>query len=321
MESGFDSLSPSVMKLFSGRSNNNLASEIANDLGISLGEVELYDFSDGEIRVAFQENIRNEDVFIVQSTNPPSENLLELVFMLDAARRASAKNVIAVIPYFGYARQDRKDEARVPISARVVLDMISNLGINRIIAMDLHSPQIQGFVNIPFDHLYSSMALLDRLNQLNLGVNDGVVLAPDVGSAKIRQSYAKKLGVGFALIDKRRPKPNEAKVAHIIGDLQNKDVIIIDDMIDTAGTICNAADTAMDKGAKSVIAVGTHPVLSGQAIKRLTDSPIKKVIVCNTIEIKESSKFDKLEIVSVGNVFAEAIKHVNEGTSLSSMFI
>ena len=321
MESGFDSLSPSVMKLFSGRSNNNLASEIANDLGISLGEVELYDFSDGEIRVAFQENIRNEDVFIVQSTNPPSENLLELVFMLDAARRASAKNVIAVIPYFGYARQDRKDEARVPISARVVLDMISTLGINRIIAMDLHSPQIQGFVNIPFDHLYSSMALLDRLNQLNLGVNDGVVLAPDVGSAKISQSYAKKLGVGFALIDKRRPKPNEAKVAHIIGDLQNKDVIIIDDMIDTAGTICNAADTAMDKGAKSVIAVGTHPVLSGQAIQRLSDSPIKKVIVCNTIEIKESSKFDKLEIVSVGNVFAEAIKHVNEGTSLSSMFI
>lgn len=308
------------MKLFSGRSNNKLATEIANTLGVPLGDVELYNFSDGEIRVAFKENIRNEDVFIVQSTNPPSDNLIELVFMLDAARRASAKNVIAVIPYFGYARQDRKDEARVPISARVVLDMISTLGMNRIIAMDLHSPQIQGFVNIPFDHLYSSMALLDRLKKLNLNNENGIVLAPDVGSAKISQSYAKRLGVGFALIDKRRPKPNKAKVAHIIGDLQDKHVIIIDDMIDTAGTMCNAAETAMDKGAQSVIAVGTHPVLSGESINRLSDSVIEKVIVCNTIEIPKNKQFNKLEIVSVGHVFAEAIQHVNEGTSLSSMF-
>ncbi len=308
------------MKIFSGRSNKSLSLEIANNLGISLGDVELYNFSDGEIRVAFKENIRNEDVFIIQSTNPPSDNIMELLFMLDAARRASAKKVIAVIPYFGYARQDRKDEARVPISARVILDLISGLGVDRIIAMDLHSPQIQGFVNTPFDHLYSSMALMDHLKQLNLNFNNGVVLAPDVGSAKISQSYAKRLGVGFALIDKRRPKPNEAKVAHIIGDLNNKEVIIIDDMIDTAGTICNAAETAINEGAKSVIAVGTHAVLSGQSITRLESSSISKVIVCDTIDIPNNKKFDKLEVISVGHVFAEAIQHVTDGTSLSSMF-
>ena len=308
------------MKIFSGRSNKPLAQEIANNLGIKLGEVESYNFSDGEIRIAFNENIRNEDVFIVQSTNPPSDNILEFLFMLDAARRASANKVIAVIPYFGYARQDRKDEPRVPISSRVILDLISVLGIDRIMAMDLHSPQIQGFINTPFDHLYSSMALFDRLKNLNLNLDSGVVLAPDVGSAKISQSYAKRLGVGFALIDKRRPKPNEAKVAHIVGDLKNKDVIIIDDMIDTAGTICNAAETAMMEGAKSVTAVGTHPVLSGESIKRLSNSCISKVIVCNTIHIPDNKKFDKLEIISVGHVFAEAIKHVTDGTSLSSMF-
>ena len=308
------------MKIFSGRSNEALSLEISKNLGIGLGDVELYNFSDGEIRVAFKENIRNEDVFIIQSTNPPSDNIMELLFMLDAARRASAKKVIAVIPYFGYARQDRKDEARVPISARVILDLISELGVDRIIAMDLHSPQIQGFVNTPFDHLYSSMALLDRLKKFNLNFDNGVVLAPDIGSAKISQSYAKRLGVGFALIDKRRPKPNEAKVAHIIGDMKNKQVIIIDDMIDTAGTICNAAETAIKKGASSVIAVGTHAVLSGESINKLISSSISKVIVCDTITIPKDKQFDKLEIISVGHVFAEAIKHVTDGTSLSSMF-
>tara|TARA_Y100001970_G_scaffold287836_1_gene413490 strand:- start:1073 stop:2002 length:930 start_codon:yes stop_codon:yes gene_type:complete len=308
------------MKIFSGRSNQSLSLEISKSLGMALGDVELYNFSDGEIRVAFKENIRNEDVFIIQSTNPPSDNIMELLFMLDAARRASANKVIAVIPYFGYARQDRKDEARVPISARVILDLISGLGVDRIIAMDLHSPQIQGFVNTPFDHLYSSMALMDRLKKLKLKFDNGVVLAPDVGSAKISQSYAKRLGVGFALIDKRRPKPNEAKVAHIIGDLKDKEVIIIDDMIDTAGTICNAAETAINQGARSVIAVGTHAVLSGASIDRLMSSSISKVIVCDTIDIPQDKQFDKLEIISVGHVFAEAIKHVTDGTSLSSMF-
>jgi|TARA_X000000368_G_C23020062_1_gene707525 ribose-phosphate pyrophosphokinase len=308
------------MKLFTGRSNPGLASGIAEYLNIPLGKIDIQTFSDGELLVAFEENIRNEDVFIVQSTNPPAENILELLLMLDAARRASASNVVAVIPYFGYGRQDRKDRPRVPISARLMLDMITAVGVSRIITMDLHSPQIQGFVNVPFDHLYSRMVLLNKLKELNLSESSGVVLAPDVGSAKMSQSYAKKLNIGFALIDKRRPKPNQAEVANLIGDLKNKDVIIIDDMIDTAGTLCNAADTAINEGAKSVIAVATHPVLSGGAIKKLKNSPISKVIVCNTNKLYENQIFDKLEIISVADVFGESIKRIVEGTSLSSMF-
>ena len=221
MESGFNSLSPSknIMKVFSGRSNIKLAEGICNSLGIPLGNVTIKDFSDGEIYVAFQENIRNEDVFIVQSTNPPSNNLIELLLMLDAAKRASARQVIAVIPYFGYARQDRKDSPRVPISSRLMLDMISAAGIDRIMTMDLHSPQIQGFVNIPFDHLYSRIVLLDHVKKMNLNEQNGVVLSPDIGSAPMSQSYAKKLGIGFALIDKRRTGHNKAEVANLIGEL------------------------------------------------------------------------------------------------------
>ena len=308
------------MKLFTGRSNPGLASGIAQYLNIPLGKIDIQTFSDGELLVAFEENIRNEDVFIVQSTNPPAENILELLLMLDAARRASASNVVAVIPYFGYGRQDRKDRPRVPISARLMLDMITAVGVSRIITMDLHSPQIQGFVNVPFDHLYSRMVLLNKLKELNLSESSGVVLAPDVGSAKMSQSYAKKLNIGFALIDKRRPKPNQAEVANLIGDLKDKDVIIIDDMIDTAGSLCNAADTAINEGAKSVIAVATHPVLSGGAIKKLKNSPISKVIVCDTNKLYENQIFDKLEIISVADVFGESIKRIVEGTSLSSMF-
>ena len=309
------------MKIIACNSNKVLAEAITSYIGVKLADAVIRKFADGEIFVKINENIRGEDIFIIQSTSPPvNDNLMELLITIDAARRASAKRITAVIPYFGYARQDRKDEPRVPISARVMLDLMNVLGIDRIMAMDLHSPQIQGFVNTPFDHLYSSMALFDRLKKLKLNFENGVVLAPDVGSAKISQSYAKRLGVGFALIDKRRPKPNEAKVAHIVGELKDKQVIIIDDMIDTAGTICNAAETATNQGASSVIAVGTHPVLSGQSVTRLIDSSIRKVIVCNTIDIPEEKRFEKLEIISVGHVFAEAIKHVTDGTSLSSMF-
>ena len=270
--------------------------------------------------MAFQENIRNEDVFIIQSTNPPSNNVIELLLMLDAAKRASAKQVIAVIPYFGYARQDRKDSPRVPISSRLMLDMISAAGIDRIITMDLHSPQIQGFVNIPFDHLYSRIVLLDHVKKMNLTENNGVVLAPDIGSAPMSQSYAKKLGIGFALIDKRRTGHNQAEVANLIGELEDKHAIIIDDMIDTAGTISNAANLAIEKGAKSVTAMATHPVLSGPAIKRLSESALSKIIVCDTINLNKEKIFNKLEIISVANVFAEAIQHIVDGTSLSSMF-
>ena len=319
MGSGFDSLSPS-MKIFSGNSNKSLAQDICKYLNVELGKLNIKKFSDGELFVDFEENIRNENVFIIQSTNPPAQNILELLLMLDAAKRASAKNVIAVIPYFGYGRQDRKDKPRVPISARMLIDIISAVGVDRIVSMDLHSAQIQGFADIPFDHLYSRIALFSHLQNLNLNENNGVVLAPDVGSAKMSQAYAKTLGVGFALIDKRRPKPNEAEIANLIGDLNKKHVLIIDDMIDTAGTICNAAQAATDNGALSVSAIATHPVLSGPAIERLKNSVITEVIVCNTIELDEKKKFDKLKIINVAEVFGESIRRIVDGTSLSSMF-
>jgi len=308
------------MKIFTGNSNQKFAEGVSKYLNIPLGKVDLRKFSDGELYVAFDENIRNEEVFIIQSTNPPAENILELLLMLDAARRASAKKVIAVIPYFGYGRQDRKDKPRVPISSRLLIDLMAVGGVDRIITMDLHSPQIQGFANVPFDHLYSSIAVIDRLKKLGLNEDSGCVLAPDVGSAKMSQAYAKRLNVSFALIDKRRPKANEAKVANLVGDLNNKHVLIIDDMIDTAGTICNAADTAIDNGALSVSAVATHPVLSGPAVDRLKNSSINKIILCDTIDVDKNKHFDKLEIISVANVFGEAIKRVVDGTSLSSMF-
>jgi len=308
------------MKIFSGNSNRQLAEKICNYLDVDLGKLNISQFSDGELSIAFDENIRNENVFIIQSTNPPAENILELMLILDAAKRASAKTVTIVIPYFGYGRQDRKDRPRVPISSRVILDMAVGLGVDRIVSMDLHSSQIQGFVNVPFDHLYSRMALFNELKKMNLDEETGVVLAPDVGSAKMSQAYAKSLGISFALIDKRRPKANQAVVANLVGDLKNKKVLIIDDMIDTAGTICNAADAAMDNGAISVTAIATHPVLSGPAVDRLMNSKINKVIVCDTIEITDDKIFNKLEVISVANVFGEAIKRIIDGTSLSSMF-
>tara|TARA_Y100000994_G_scaffold29726_2_gene20674 strand:- start:496 stop:1428 length:933 start_codon:yes stop_codon:yes gene_type:complete len=308
------------MKIFSGNANRALAKDICNYLGIELGKLTIKKFSDGELSVMFDENIRNEDVFIIQSTNPPAENIWELLLILDAAKRASARSVIAVIPYFGYGRQDRKDRPRVPISSRMFLDVISAVGVNRIVSMDLHSSQIQGFADVPFDHLYSRIALFSHLKELGLNENTGVVLAPDVGSAKMSQAYAKTLGVSFALIDKRRPKANEAVVVNLVGELENKHVLIIDDMIDTAGTICNAASTAINNGALSVMAVATHPVLSGPAVDRLEKSEISKVIVCNTIELKENAKFSKLKIINVANVFGESIKRIVEGDSLSSMF-
>ena len=308
------------MKIFSGTSNIKIAEKIANLAGVPLGKIDLETFSDGELRVAFQENIRGENVFLVQSTNPPAENLMQLLLMLDAAKRASAKTVTAVIPYYGYSRQDRKDQPRVPISARMIMDLMSAAGVDRMITMDLHSPQIQGFTNVPFDNLYSRIVLFNKLKEYQLDFDNGVVLAPDVGSAKMSQSYAKKLGISFALIDKRRPKHNVTEVVNLIGDLKDKHVFIIDDMIDTAGTICNAARTAIENGAKSVMAIATHPVLSGPAIERLKDAPIDKIIVSDTIDISNNKIFNKLEIVSVAEVFAEAIIRINKGDSISELF-
>ena len=270
--------------------------------------------------IKFEENIRGTDVFIIQPTNSPGDNIIELALIIDAAVRASAKTVTAVIPYFGYGRQDRKDNPRVPISSRVMVDMVTATGANRIITMDLHSTQIQGFATIPFDHLYSRMVLLDAIKSLGFIPENSVVLSPDVGSARMSQAYAKRLGMHFALIDKRRYAPNKAEIVHLIGELNGKDVLIIDDMIDTAGTTVNAANAAKENGANTVTAVATHALFSGPAIERIKNSAIGKIIVTDTLSISEEKKLDNMEIVTVANVFGEAIERVYEGKSVSALF-
>jgi len=309
-----------TLKIFSGRSNPILSKRIVDHLGLKLGDVTIRTFADGELWVKFEENIRGKDVFIIQSTNGPAENLIELFLLIDAAVRASAQRVTAVIPYFGYGRQDRKDQPRVPISSRVMVDIFTATGADRIISMDLHSTQIQGFASIPFDHIYSRMVLLDKLKSLDLNPEECTVLSPDVGSAAMGQSYAKRLGFHFALIDKRRYAPNKAEVSHLIGDLKGKDVLIIDDMIDTAGTTVSASKAAVDEGANSVIAVATHGVLSGPAIERLKSAPINKIIITDTIAVSDDKKIPKMDIVSVADVFSEAIKRIHKGESVSALF-
>ena len=308
------------LKIFSGRSNPTLAEKIVESLGIGLGQLTIKNFADGELWIKFEENIRGTDVFIIQSTNSPAENIMELVLIIDAAVRASANTVTAVIPYFGYGRQDRKDNPRVPISSRVMVDLITATGANRIITMDLHSTQIQGFATIPFDHLYSRMVLQDAINSLELDPKNSVVLSPDVGSARMSQAYAKRLGMHFALIDKRRYAPNKAQVMHMIGDLKDKHVLIIDDMIDTAGTIVNAANEAKENGAISVTAIATHALLSVPAIDRIKESNIGKLIVTDTVSIEDEKKLGNMEIVTVANVFGEAIRRVYDGESVSALF-
>ena len=306
--------------MFSGRSNPLLAGKIADILDQELGKISIKTFSDGEIWVKYEENIRGCDVFIIQSTNGPSENIMELALMVDAAVRASADTVTVVMPYFGYGRQDRKDQPRVPISSRVMVDILTALGTDRIITLDLHSTQIQGFANIPFDNLYSRSVLYSAVKNENLDPKHSVVLAPDIGSVKMSQGYAKTLGMYFALIDKRRFAPNQTEVNHLIGELEGMDVLIIDDMIDTAGTTVNAAKAAMEKGAKSVTAVATHGVLSGPAIDRLNKSDIKRIIITDTISIDEDKKIDKIKIVSVASIFGEAVNRIHNGESVSALF-
>lgn len=308
------------MKVFSGRSNLPLAEAIAGHLGVALGQVRLGEFSDGELYVKFEENIRGEDVFLIQSTNPPAENILELVLMIDAAIRASARRVTAVIPYYGYGRQDRKDQPRVPISARVMMDVMTSVGTSRVLTMDLHSPQIQGFTRLPVDHLYARRVIFERFREFDLSPERHLILAPDVGRAPMGQSYAKHLGLGFALIDKRRTSPNRAEVVHLIGDLEGKDVIIIDDMFDTGGTIINAAHAALDHGCRSVMAFATHGVFSGNAAERLTAAPIDRVIVTDTIHHAPARRFSKLELISVAPLFATAIRNIHQGQSISALF-
>ena len=307
-------------KIFSGRSNPELAKKIAISADCQLGDISIKTFSDGEIWVKYEENVRGQDVFIIQSTNGPCENIIELALMTDAAVRASASTVNIIMPYFGYGRQDRKDQPRVPISSRVMIDIFTSMGADRIVTMDLHSTQIQGFAKIPFDHLYSRMVLMKAISDLGLDPKRSVVLAPDVGSAAISQAYAKRLKMHFALIDKRRFAPNQAKVSHLIGDLDNMDVLIIDDMIDTAGTTVGAANAAMEKGAKSVTAIATHGVLSGPATERLKSAPIKNLVVTDTIQIPEEKILSNMKIITVADVFGAAINRIHNGESVSALF-
>jgi len=304
------------LKIFAGRNSIDLAKDITKKLNLELGDCDIKTFSDGEIWMRYNENIRGCDVFIVQSTNSPADNLMEMLIMLDAAKRSSASRVNAVIPYFGYARQDRKDQPRVSISAKLVANLLQKAGADRVITMDLHAAQIQGFFDIPVDHLYGSAVFLKHF--LELGIDNLAVASPDVGGIKMARAYAKRLHADLIVIDKRRPKPNVAEVMNIIGDVKGKNVIIIDDLIDTAGTFVNAVNALKEKGALEVYGACTHPILSGEAIERINKLPLKKLFVSDTIPLLHKS--DKIEVKSVASLFAEAIKRTNLNESISSLF-
>lgn len=304
------------LAIFSGRSNQALARAIAEHYGTQLGEINIKSFSDGELYVKYGESIRGEDVFVIQSTPPPAENFLELLFMLDAAKRASVKRVTAVIPYFGYARQDRKDQPRVSIAAKLMANLLTEAGADRILTMDLHAPQIQGFFDIPFDHLYASRLFKEYFQENP--IDNLVVVAPDVGSLKMSRAYAKRLGAGLAFIDKRRPKQNVSEIVNVIGEVENKNILLVDDMIDTAGTLTNAASALKKRGAQQIMASSTHPILSGPAYQRIEDSPIDQVLVTDTVPLRHPS--EKIKVLSVAGIFAEAIQRIHTNDTISALF-
>ena len=306
----------SDLKVFLGRSNRPLAEKIAAELGRPLGSCEIRDFSDGEMWVKYTENIRGSDLFIVQSTNQPTNNLLELLMMIDAARRASARKVAAVIPYFGYARQDRKDQPRVSITAKLIANMITAAGADRVITMDLHAPQIQGFFDIPVDHLYSSAVLVRHFKEHP--IENLAIASPDVGGIKMARAYAKRLEAELVVIDKRRPKQNVAEIMNIIGEVEGKNILIVDDLIDTAGTLVNAIDALQKAGARDVYAAATHPVLSGKAMERINGSQLKKMVVTDTLPLRVQTP--RIEVESIAQLFAEAIKRTYKHQSISSLF-
>lgn len=306
-------------KIFAGSSNKPLAEKIASNLNKSVSECTLKRFSDGEIFFQIDENIRGMDVFIVQSTNPPAENLMELFIMIDACVRASARRITAVIPYYGYARQERKDQPRVAISAKLVANLITKAGVDRVLLLDLHASQIQGFFDCPSDHLYSSGVFNEAIKKL--GIVKGVAVSPDVGSVKLVRAFAKSLDFSLAIVDKRRPDINEAEVMNIIGEVKGKDVVIRDDMVDTAGTMTEAAHAMKQQGAKRIVAACTHAVLSGSAIERIEKSPIEKFFVSDSVYHPREKLGKTIEVLSVSGVFAEAITRIHEEKSLSSLFI
>lgn len=308
------------LKIFSGRANLQLALGISDYLKIPLGEIEISNFSDGEIQVRIKENVRGHDVFVIQSTcQPGNDNLMELLIIMDALRRASAKRITGVIPFYGYARQDRKVEPRVPITSKLVANLITAAGADRVLTMELHAGQIQGFFDLPVDHLYASPVLVDYCR--NLELSDLVVVSPDAGGVERARAYAKKLNASLGIIDKRRERANVSEVMHVIGEVAGKHVLVVDDLIDTAGTLTQAARALVNQGAMSVRACCTHPVLSGPAIGRISESDLEEVIVTDTIPLRdEGRKCGKIRVLSVSRLFGEAIRRIHNESSVSSLF-
>ncbi|HEY2027585.1 MAG TPA: ribose-phosphate pyrophosphokinase [Myxococcales bacterium] len=310
--------------VFSGNSNQALVKEICEYLETPVGRCEVGQFSDGEIRIEIAENVRGRDVFLVQSTSTPvNDHLMELLIMIDAARRASAASITAVVPYFGYARQDRKVAPRTPITARLVADLITSAGADRFVSMDLHAGQIQGFFDMPSDHLYASPVLVeDMKKKYGARTEECVMVSPDAGGVERARAFAKRLGTTLAIVDKRRPKANVAEVMQIVGDVRGKTAIMLDDMIDTAGTLTLGAKALADAGAKRIVAYAVHPVLSGPAIDRLAASAIEEVVVTNTVPLRDNAKAcSKIQQLSVARIFGEAIRRIHSADSLSSLFV
>lgn len=309
------------LRVISGRGHKQLSRRICQYLDVPLTEVLVQDFSDGEIHLMIEENIRGMDVFIIQPTNPPGDHIIELLLLLDAARRSSAQRITAVIPYFGYARQDRKDRPRVPISAKLMANLITEAGADRVLTMDLHAAQIQGFFDIPMDHLYAAPVLLEHFLD-HPGKDNFAVVAPDVGSVKMARAFAKRLGAPLSIIDKRRPRPNQAEVVNFIGDVRGRHVVIFDDMIDTGGTMCDAAkELVNNQGAESVDICATHPLLSGPALERLNEAPVDRAVVTNTIPFTRHDECPKIEVLDISQLLAEAIKRIHLEQSISSLFV
>jgi ribose-phosphate pyrophosphokinase len=302
----------------SGTANQPLAQEIAERLNQPLCQVTIRRFADGEIFVKIDENVRGQDVFIIQPTCPPAENLVELLILIDAAHRASAARVTAVIPYFGYGRQDRKDQPRVAIAAKLMANLITTAGADRVLAIDFHQHQLQGFFDIPVDHMFAAPALVQHYRQTHLV--DPVIVAPDVGGAKIARGFAKRLDASLAIIDKRRPSANIAEVVNVVGDVDGRDCLIVDDMIDTAGTMSEAAHALKRLGARDIYACASHALLSGPAVDRLSASPLKEIAVTNTMHIPEERRFDQLHILSIAPLLAQAIRFTHSDQSVSSLF-
>ncbi len=306
--------------IIGGTAHPEMSARIARHLGVDLCDVAIDRFSDGEIQIKIKENIRGTDVFIVQPTMPPADNIMELLLLMDAVRRASCRRMTAVIPYFGYARQDRKDQPRVPIGAKLMAELITTAGAHRVLTIDLHAPQIQGFFDIPLDHLYSAPVLLKHF--ADWPRENLAVVAPDVGSIKMTRAFAKRLDASLAIIDKRRPRPNEAEVMNFIGDVKDRDVIIFDDMIDTAGTLCDAVRACIeDQGARSVTACCTHPIFSGKALERLNASPVKEVVVSNTIPFDRFAECPKVEVLDMSGLLADAIERIHLEKTVSALFL